>query len=203
MPRALQPLKVLVVHAHPCPESFNTALCAAVDAALKARGHDIRLLDLNAIGFDPVMSAEERRRYHTPQENERPVAEHLAQLRWCDALVFVYPTWWYGPPAILKGWLERVFVPHATFSMPEPNKPIGRVLTNIQRVAVVTTMGAPWWWWKFGVREPGRRMMLSGLRPLFHPRCRTRWLALHEMDLVSADDRSAFLSKVRKAFARF
>ena len=200
MPRTRQSRNVLVVHAHPCPESFNAALCATVVSTLQARGDDVRLLDLNAIGFDPVMSAGERRAYHTPEVNERPVAEHLAHLRWCDTLVFVYPTWWYGPPAILKGWLERVFVPHATFTMPEPNRPIGRVLDNIRRVAVVTTMGAPWWWWKFGVREPGRRMLLSGLKPLFHPRCRTRWLALHEMDLVGADQREAFLNRVKSAF---
>lgn len=203
MTRTKSPLKVLVVFAHPCPESFNAALCSTVMESLAARGHHALLLDLNSAGFNPVMSAAERRNYHTPGTNEEPVAEHLAHVRWCDALVFVYPTWWYGPPAMLKGWMERVFVPHATFTMPEPNKPIGRVLTNIRRVAIVTTMGAPWWWWKFGVREPGRRMLLTGLKPLFHPQCRTRWLALHEMDLAGADERATFLDKVKTEFLRF
>ncbi|WP_227651267.1 NAD(P)H-dependent oxidoreductase, partial [Klebsiella pneumoniae] len=65
----------------------------------------MRVLDLHAEGFDPVMSVEERRAYHTPGINEQPVAGHLQALRWCEALLFVYPTWWYGLPAMLKGWL--------------------------------------------------------------------------------------------------
>jgi NAD(P)H dehydrogenase (quinone) len=198
---AATPTRALVVHAHPCPESFNTALFATVVDTLRARGCEVRALDLNAIGFNPAMGAAERRDYHTPGLNERPVSEHLDHLKWCDALVFVYPTWWYGPPAMLKGWLERVFVPHATFTMPEKNKPIGRVLTNIRMLVAVTTMGAPWWWWKFGVREPGRRMLISGLKPLFHPSCRTAWLAMHEMDVSTRPQREAFLAKVGRRIA--
>lgn len=190
--------RALIVHAHPCPESFNAALCATVRASLEARGFEVRVLDLYAEGFDPVMSAEERRGYHTAGENEKPVAAHLDLVRWCDTLVFVYPTWWYGPPAMLKGWLERVFVPHATFTMPEPNKPIGRVLTNIRRIAAITTMGAPWWWWTFGMRQPGRAMLLTGFRPLFHPACRTTWLALHQMDLAGPEQRAGFLARVER-----
>ena len=74
MSRAKSPLKVLVVFAHPCPESFNAALCATVVEGLEARGHETRLLDLNAAGFNPVMSADERRGYHSPEANEAPVA---------------------------------------------------------------------------------------------------------------------------------
>jgi NAD(P)H dehydrogenase (quinone) len=195
--------RVLVVFAHPCPKSFNAALLAAVVETFRRRGSEVRTLDLNAMEFDPVMRASERRSYHTSGENEAPVADQLGHLRWCDTLVFVHPTWWYGPPAILKGWLERVFVPHATFSMPEKNRPIGRVLTNITRLGVVTTMGAPWWWWKFGVREPGRHMLLTGLKPLFHRRCSTIWLALHRMDTSSEAQRRAFEWKVRKRLAAF
>lgn len=192
-------MKLLVVHAHPCPESFSAALRRTVIDALKEAGHTVTLVDLYADGFNPVMSPEERRGYHTPGENEQPVQRYLDMLRSTDGLLFVYPTWWYGPPSILKGWLERVFVPHATFTMPEPNKPISRVLTNIRFVGVVTTMGAPWWWWKFGVREPGRRMLVNGLKVLFRPRCRSLWLALHEMDLATAEKRAAFLDQVRAA----
>jgi NAD(P)H dehydrogenase (quinone) len=140
--------------------------------------------------------------YHTPGLNEEAVADHLAALRWCEALVFVYPTWWYGPPAMLKGWLDRVWVPHATFEMPEPRKPIGRVLTNIRVIAAVSTLGSPWWWWKLGMGEPGRRMLLRGLSVLCAPRCRTTWLALHQMDSVSETKRKRFLDKVERVFTK-
>jgi NAD(P)H dehydrogenase (quinone) len=138
-------MRVLVVYAHPCEESFCAAVRDQAIATLSEAGHEVRLVDLYAIGFNPVLSAEERRGYHTPGENELPVAEHLAHLRWCEALVFVFPTWWYGQPAMLKGWLERVWVPHATFRMPEPGRPIARVMTNIRVVGVISTLGSPRW----------------------------------------------------------
>jgi NAD(P)H dehydrogenase (quinone) len=195
-------MKALVVYCHPLDDSFNAAVRDKVLAGLAEGGHEARLLDLYAMGFDPVLSAQGRRDYHTPGKNEEEVAEHLAALRWCEALIFVYPTWWYGPPAMLKGWLDKVWVPHATFEMPKPMKPIGRVLTNIRIVAAVSTLGSPWWWWKVGMGEPGRRILLRGLSVLCAPGCKTMWLGLHEMDSVGDAKRRAFLDRVRKAFSR-
>lgn len=195
-------MRILLVYCHPCPESFTAAIRDRAVAALTGAGHVVEVTDLHAEDFDPVMDARERRGYHTPGENERPVAEHLAALRRADGLVFVYPTWWYGLPAMLKGWLDRVWVPHATFTMPENGKPIGRVLTNIRFIAAVSTLGAPWWWWRLVMSEPGRRTLLRGLRPLVHPRCRTLWLALHGIDRATAGQRDAFLERVAARLGR-
>jgi putative NADPH-quinone reductase len=189
-------MRVLVVYCHPCPESFNAAIRDKVLLALRDTGHQVHLTDLYAEGFDPVMSADERRGYHTPVENERPVADHLERLRWAEGLVIVYPTWWYGPPAMLKGWLDRVWLPHATFGMPEPGKPISRKLTNIRAILAISTLGSPWWWWTLGMMAPGRRMLLTGLGVLCHPLAKRRWLGLHEMDSADAARRDAFLNKV-------
>lgn len=195
-------MRFLIVHCHPCPESFGAALRDTALSALARAGHETRVLDLYGMGFDPVMSAEERRNYHTAGVNEQPVAEHLAALRWCEALLFVYPTWWYGLPAMLKGWLDRVWVPHATFGMPQGRKPIGRVLTQIRFIGAVSTLGAPWWWWRLVMSEPGRRTLMRGLKPLVHPRAKTLWLALHRMDSASDADRRRFLTKVDTALGR-
>lgn len=192
-------MRVLVVYCHPCPESFTAAVRDTALAALREAGHEVRLADLYAAGFNPVMSAQERCLYHERGTNEIPVAEQIAELRWCEALVFVYPTWWYGQPAMLKGWLERVWVPHATFTMPEDGKPIGRVLTNIRAIVAVSTLGSPWWWWTFVMGEPGRRILLRGFRPLVHPSCRTQWVALHDMDSATEQQRERFLDRVRRA----
>jgi putative NADPH-quinone reductase len=194
-------VRVLVVYAHPCPESFNAAIRDRTLDALARAGHETRLLDLYAMGFDPVVGAQERRDYHTPGENERPVAEHLEALRWAEGLVFVYPTWWYGPPAMLKGWLDRVWIPHATFGMPQKGKPISRVLTDIRVIGAVSTLGSPlWWWWIMGA--PGRRTLLTGLGVLCAPRCRTFWLAHHEMDSSTPASRARFLERVERRMTR-
>lgn len=194
-------MRVLLVYCHPCPESFVAAIRDTAVEALAAGGHEVRLVDLYAEDFNPVMSADERRGYHTPGHNELPVARHLADLRWAEALLFIYPTWWYGLPAMLKGWLDRVWVPHATFRMPEPGKPIARTMTNIRLVGAISTLGSPrWWWWIIGM--PGRRTLLTGISVLCHARCRTLWLSLHRMDSRTDAQREAFLEQVRRRLAR-
>jgi NAD(P)H dehydrogenase (quinone) len=194
-------MRVLVIYCHPCEDSFNAAVRDAALAELQAGGHDTRLLDLYGMDFQPVLTAEQRRVYHTPGDNERGIGDHLDALRWCEALIFIYPTWWYGPPAMLKGWLDRVWVPHATFGMPERNKPISRVLTNIRIIGAVSTLGSPkWWWWIMGA--PGRRTLLTGLSVLCAPRCRTFWLGLHQMDSAGGPERAAFLNRVRTRLGR-
>lgn len=196
-------MKILVVSAHPVPESFNNAVRAAVLAQLADAGHEIRHTDLNSTGFDPVMTADERRAYHTAIVNEEPVRAHLDDLLWCELLVFVYPTWWYGLPAILKGWLDRVFIPHVTFKMPEPGKPIRSNLTNVKGIAAITTCGSPWWWIELVIGNPGRRTLLRGLKSLAGFSCRTLWLCHYRMDHSTPQSRAAYLDKVGTRLARY
>jgi NAD(P)H dehydrogenase (quinone) len=195
-------MRILLVYCHPSATSFTAAVRDTAAAALTGAGHELRISDLYARGFDPVMGNHERQHYHEPQTNELPVAEDLADLRWCEGLVFVYPTWWYGPPAMLKGWLDRVWVPHATFGMPVPRQPIQPVLTHIRLIAAVSTLGSPWWWWKWAMGEPGRRMLLRGLRPLVARKAATFWLALHEMDSTTPGQRERFLARVSQRMAK-
>jgi len=101
-------MRALVVYCHPVAESFNAAVRDAVVRGLERAGHEVDLIDLYGEGFDALLSREERLAYHTPGENTRHIAGHLARVKQADALVFVAPTWWYGPPAMLKGWLDRV-----------------------------------------------------------------------------------------------
>ncbi len=194
-------MRALVVCAHPVPESFGAALRDTVTETLRASGHEVRLVDLNAIGFNPVMDAEERRRYHDPGVNELPVADQIAHIKWCEMLVFVYPTWWFGLPAILKGWLDRVWVPHVTSLMPTESQGIRPNMQHIRRIAVVTTCGATWWLSKW-VGEPGRRTLLRGIRPLCHPLCRTSYMAHYMMDSSTPESRARYLAKVRQKIAR-
>ncbi|MBS9479280.1 NAD(P)H-dependent oxidoreductase [Ancylobacter radicis] len=193
-------MRVLLVYCHPVAESFNAAVRDAALRGLQRAGHAVDLLDLYAEGFDPVMSRKERLGYHTPGQNALPVADDLARVKRAEALVIVAPTWWYGPPAMLKGWLDRVLVPHETFGMPQPLRPLERRLTNIRLLAAVSTLGSPWYWWLW-VGQPGRRIIMEGVGGIIHPRAQKLWLALHSMDSASAAKRAAFLAKVEARFA--
>jgi putative NADPH-quinone reductase len=191
-------MRLLIVYCHPDPESFNAALRDTVIAAAEGAGHEVKLIDLHAEGFDPVMGREERAGYHTPGENEAPVRAHLDRVLWAEGIVFVYPTWWYGQPAMLKGWLDRVLVPHVTFRLPNEEHGMGPGLLNIRLIGVVTTLGSPWWLWTLAIGAPGRKVLLRGIRAICNPRCRTLWLGLHGMDTTTAAERAAFLARVRR-----
>lgn len=195
-------MKSLVVYCHPCADSFSSAMKQTVVSALTASGHEVKLLDLYAENFDPVMCDQERRQYHDPGINEEPVAEHIAAIRWCDTLVFVYPTWWYGLPAMLKGWLDRVWVPHVAFTMPTDTTPIRPNMQHIKRLAAVTTCGAPWTVSKL-VGEPGKKTLLRGLRALCKPGCKTLYLAHYKMDTTSHTALKSYLSRIDRKMRKF
>jgi NAD(P)H dehydrogenase (quinone) len=195
-------MRVLLVLTHPQPESFAHAVHQRAVAGLHRAGHEVRVLDLYRMGFDPVMSRAGWRDYHTPGLNEAPVADQLEHLRWAEGLVFVYPTWWYSLPAMLKGWIDRVWVPFATFELPQGLTPVQGRMQNIRLIGAFSTYGSPWWWVRLMSGDPGRRIIMRGLRPLCHRRCRTFWLAHYRMDSSTPRSRAAFLTKVEAKAAR-
>lgn len=190
-------MKVLVVLAHPSVDSFNHAIARRAQAALEANGHTVRLLDLYALGFRAAMSADERRAYDGEQPISDPlVAEHAALVRACEALVFVYPTWWSAMPAILKGWLERVLVPGVGFEFDDKGK-VAPGLRNVRHLVGISTYGSPRLYVK-ALNDNGRRTVLRTLRLSTGLRTRGRWLALYAIDAADAQRREAFLQRVER-----
>jgi putative NADPH-quinone reductase len=190
-------MRLLLVYCHPEPESFCASLRAAAVAALRAAGHDVRELDLYAAGFDPVFSRAEKRSYlEQTERNIAGVASHVESLRWAEGWVAVYPTWFYGLPAMLKGWLDRVWLPGVAFRIAKARqRTIGGELSNIRLFVGITTSGAPWWWLKV-IGDPGRSLLMRGLRPLYARRCRMKWLQLYNMNHVTAAEREAFVARI-------
>jgi NAD(P)H dehydrogenase (quinone) len=101
-------MHVLLIYCHPCSDSLSATLCEVATEALRSAGHEVEVRQLYAEKFDPVLGAEERRRYYDESFQRDTTAEHIASLQRAEAMVFVYPTWWFGPPAMLKGWFDRV-----------------------------------------------------------------------------------------------
>jgi putative NADPH-quinone reductase len=189
-------MRALVVYCHPSPKSFNAAVRDVVIARLQAAGAEVRLCDLYARGFDPRLTPEEWSGYLDCPANQTPVSEDVANIRWCDTLIFVYPTWWYGLPAMLKGWLDRVLLPDVAFLMPDGvNKVIRPGLHHVTRLGVFTTCGASWWLTQL-VGAPGRRTLLRGVGYLLRPRKRVVFAAHYLMDSSTPASRAAHLLRV-------
>lgn len=195
-------MRVLVVYAHPLADSFAAALHNAIVTALRRGGHEVDDCDLYAEDFDPVMTAAERRAYNSASPDLSGVADHVARLRAAEALVLCFPTWWYGLPAILKGYFDRVWVKDVAFTLPEDGGLIRPALTNIKRIWVVTTYGSPWWLIKLVLREPVKSVLFGGLGRLCGGGER-RWLAFYRIDAATQARCAAFLAKVERAFSRF
>lgn len=196
-------MRALVVYCHPREASFTSAVRDLVLDKLAAAKAEVRLLDLYAEGFDPILSAEEHEGYETCPDNIAPVAAHVDDLRWCDTLIFVYPTWWYGLPAVLKGWLDRVLLPDVAFLMPSPDvKTIRPGLPHIRRLAVFTTCGASRWL-TFLVGSPGKRTLMRGVGLLCGRPVRRAYAAHYLMDSSTDASRAAHLDRVAAKMDRF
>lgn len=191
--------RALVVFAHPCAESFSASLHRVVVDKLSARGWDVDDCDLNAEGFNPVLSESERRGYHEVGPNLEPVAGYVERLRAAQALVLVFPVWNFGYPAILKGFFDRVFLPGVSFRLEE-----GKVkpnLTHIRKLAAVTTYG--------GTRmrallagDPPRHVVKRAVWHVTQPDT-LKYLVLYDMNRATDTTRAAFLSRVGREMESF
>ncbi len=193
-------MRVLMIYCHPRPDSFCADLRDAARASLETAGHEVEQRDLYAEGFNPALSAEERGRYHSVTDNLAGVETHVRSLQQADALLLVHPTWWYGMPAMLKGWFDRVWAPGVAFQLGEGA--ITPLLTNISRIGVITTYGSPrWLLWYIG--HPDRKLVNRGIRRLCAKNCRTDWYTLTRMDHRTQPEREAFLARIGREMTRW
>jgi NAD(P)H dehydrogenase (quinone) len=188
-------MRFLVVYAHPAEDSFQCALHRLLVKTLIESGHEVDDCDLYAEQFQPVLSPAERRAYHNIDANRPFARKEIARLLRCQGLVLIFPTWWYGMPAILKGYLDRVWIPGIAFEL--VNGRTRPLLQNIIRFAVVTTYGSPWWLNKL-MGDPNKRVFTRGISHLFARRCRVLWLAKCGLDFIDKGSRDRFLRKVER-----
>jgi NAD(P)H dehydrogenase (quinone) len=194
-------MDVLLVCAHPVQGSFTHSVAGAAVRGFEQAGHHVTTLDLYALGFAPAMTAAEWAAYHSEQPLLDPLtAEHAELVRGAEVLAFVYPTWWSAPPAILKGWLERVLVTGVAFRFDARGK-VRPALTHVRHIVGVSTYGAPWAYVKV-LQDGGRRMITRALRMSCGLRTPTTWLGLYSIDTAGAAERAAFVDRVEHATAR-
>ncbi len=184
-----------MVYCHPSAGSFVAAVRDRVVAGLATAGAEVRVTDLYAEGFEPTFSATERAN-HLVAGTDPSIATYGHDLQWCDTLVLVYPTWWSGQPAMLKGWIDRVWVNGVAWTLPEGANRLRPGLRNVRRLVAVTTHGSS----KFinmVEGESGKRTLTRSLRTMCHPLARTTWLAMYGIDNAS-DDGSRRLPRPRR-----
>lgn len=190
-----------LVVAHPSATSYCHALAARAETGLRAAGHDVAVVDLYRDGFRIAMTAEEREAYHGDEPILDPlVADYATLVQGTDALIFVYPTWWSGLPAMLKGWLERVLVPGVAFRFDERTNAVRPGLGHLRHLVGVSTYGSPRSYVRL-VNDNGRRTITRALRMSCGLRVRTHWHGLYAIDTATAAERDEFAARVERAMA--
>ncbi len=195
-------MNIVVVLGHPSADSYCAAIFERIILELDSQPtHNITAIRLADEKFITAMSTAERAAYETlspliSDETKR----HATALEQAEALIFVYPTWWSGLPAQLKGWLERVFVLGIAFRFNDNNK-IRPNLQNVRYIIGVSTYGSPWRYVKL-INDNGRRTLTRAIRASTGLCTRTMWCGLYALDTCTQRQREEFIAKTAKKITK-
>jgi putative NADPH-quinone reductase len=150
--------KILVIHAHPAPDSFGSALASAYAEGARGAGHDTRELKLRELDFDPLL--------REPASKDLPIEPDLlrarADIEWAEHVVVQYPTWWAAAPALLKGFFDRTFSSGWAYQYRANSSAWDKLLAG-RSARLIVTMDAPRLWDTLGYFASSRRAISKGV----------------------------------------
>lgn len=194
-------MRIQVVHCHPLVDSFNHALFLATVETLQKNGHDVVATDLYREGFEPAMTEQERRTYMGNGYDDSAIARYAEISKSVEGIVLCYPHWWFSMPAVLKGYIDRVWGPGTAFVYDARDNHLEPNLRKIRLLGVVTTFGSPWWVVRLFAGDPGRKVVMRGLKPMCAKGVSSFWMAHYDMDHSTPKSREAYLDKVKARLA--
>lgn len=193
-------MKCLAVVSHPLKESLCHYLMDQTIAHLESKGYQITLLDLYESNFSPTLTARERNSYYQPDFDHSLLEQEILQLQQAESLVLVFPTWWFGFPAILKGWFDRVWAPGYAYNHASDLGAITPCLDKLQEVKVITTLGSPWWIDKLVLWQPVKRILKVALLGACTKGCKFEMLSFYKSESASTSRVESFVKKIQAKF---
>ena len=166
-------------------------------------GHEVQSENLYMNQFDPVLSIDERTTYYRERYDSSKVSEEMERLVNSDALVLIFPTWWFGFPAILKGWFDRVWAPTVAYDHADDYGPIKPKLNNLKMAFVVTTLGAPWWVDHIILRRPIKRTLRFALLGACARKCKLKFLSFYKCESVDSVRKDKQIRKIESELTKF
>jgi NAD(P)H dehydrogenase (quinone) len=145
---------IVVITGHPNQKSFCRAMAMTYIEAAQSKGHEVTDLNLIDLNFDPIL----RSGYSKAQELEKGLVYAQEKIRKADHIVLIYPNWWGGPPALLKGFIDRVFLPGFAFKYVEKSIMPLKLLKG-KTVDLIVTMDTPIWIYKMFLGSRGIKLM--------------------------------------------
>ena len=149
---------ILIINANPDKESLCFALAKSYKSGAEKVGAECKLINLIDLKFNPVLSGG----YRLPTDLEEDLVMVRNEIQKADHLVFVYPNWWGTYPALLKGFIDRIFLPGFAFKYKE-NSPFWNKLLVNKSARLIVTMDTPKWYYSLVYRNPGHNSMKKGV----------------------------------------
>jgi NAD(P)H dehydrogenase (quinone) len=196
-------MRCLVVIAHPLRDSLCHALATKAVEALRAAGHEVEVGDLYASGFSPTLTIAERQSYYGEHYDTAAIQPEIERLLHAEGLVLCFPTWWFGFPAVLKGWFDRVWAPGVAYDHASNLGAIRPRLPGLKRVLAVTSLGAPWWVDRLMMRQPVKRVLKTAILGTCAPACNFEMLSLHKAERLEPAQVERFSAKVASSLAQW
>ena len=148
------PDRILVILGHPAAASFCAALADTYTHSAKSAGHEVRVLRLGELDFDPIL----HNGYAQIQALEPDLLSAQADILWATHLTFVFPIWWGGIPALLKGFIDRIFLPGFAFKY-RAGKAFPDKLLQGRTAHLLVALDTPPWYYRWFYRMPGIHQM--------------------------------------------
>lgn len=180
--------RILIINGHPNKESLNFALADAYKKGALKSGAEVKEIAVSELQF----SLNLKYGYQKRTELEPDLLEAWEKIKWADHMVWVHPVWWGGLPALLKGFLDRLFLPTFTFKYREDSVWWDKLLTG-KTARIITTMDQPTWYYRWKYGQPSinqlkrstlefcgvKPVKVTSFGPIRHskPEQRTKWIA--------------------------
>ncbi|MDR0238195.1 NAD(P)H-dependent oxidoreductase [Acinetobacter sp.] len=194
-------MKCLVVIAHPINDRLCHHMAKTAIARLIANGHEVVVEDLYASGFSPALTDEERQSYYSPVFDQTAVKDNIDDLLSAEALVLVFPTWWFGFPAILKGWFDRIWAPGVAYDHANDLGAIQPKLDNLKYTLAITSLGAAWWVDRLVLWQPVKRILKIALLSTCVPKCHFQMLSLYKAESLTQVQIASFCARIEAKIA--
>jgi len=187
----------LVVIAHPLESSLCRYLSSEAISHLKSKNYQVNVKDLYQEGFSPVLTPAERESYYQKQFDINQLKTDIEQLQNAEILVLIFPTWWFGFPAILKGWFDRVWAPGYAYDHASDLGAISPKLSNLKEVKVITTLGSPWWVDNLLLWQPVKRILRIALLGSCSRGIKFKMVSLYNSEKVPKAKLEKFIAKIK------
>lgn len=183
----------LVIYAHPWDGSFNHFVLDKVKGILEEKGNSIDIIDLNKDGFNPVMTPADLKVFAKGEYADSLAANYVERLKKADELILIFPIWWYGEPAILKGFYDKVLLKGQVYDQVDHNL---KGLLNIKQSKVITTANISEGIFE-ALGDPIKNLLVGGVFNMIGVE-NTKWIHCETVHLE--ESRNDFLNRLEESF---